>query len=67
MWKTLAFRKFKEPERHERLAMQTSLEANPPLLGTVALSALNLTKTYGRGAGSVRALNGISVDIAAAS
>ena len=29
--------------------MQTSLEANPQLLGTVALSALNLTKTYGRG------------------
>ena len=43
--------------------MQISLEANPPLLGTVALSALNLTKTYGRGSGSVRALNGISVNI----
>jgi putative ABC transport system ATP-binding protein len=43
--------------------MQTSLEANPQLLGTVALSALNLTKTYGRGAGCVRALNGISVNI----
>ena len=43
--------------------MQTSLEATPQRLGSVALSALNLTKTYGRGSGTVRALNGISVNI----
>jgi len=43
--------------------MQTSLEATPQLLGSVAVSALNLTKTYGRGSGAVRALNGISINI----
>ncbi len=43
--------------------MQTSLEATPHRLGTVAVSALNLTKTFGRGASTVCALNGISVNL----
>ena len=37
--------------------------SSPTRLGSVAVSALNLTKVFGHGSGSVRALTGVSVNL----